>query len=112
MKFMKRIIIAALLISVPGLHFTDVTFAAGHKMFAKTDAGITKHAPEMLAPPETDIPVEAVSTSKTSGKAVAAEKKSNKWLYLGGALLVGGIAAAGGGGGGGSSSTGDITVSW
>ncbi len=117
MKLVKRIIITALLIAIIGLHFPGQNFAASQSLFARAEAGITEHRPEMLAPPEIDIPVEMVSPAQSSGKAVAAEKSSNKWLYLGGALLVGGGAAIALSGKSSSDpdpdpDTGDITVSW
>ena len=110
MNFLRRILAIVLILSVFGLHFPKITLAAQSRLFAKA-VGITEHLPEILAPPEEEIPVEEVKKGKR-----------RTWLWvLGGAVLVGIIAAAaggGGGGGGGSSdpvepvNTGDITVSW
>ena len=112
MNFLKKILATVLILSVLGLHFPKITLAAQGRLFAKA-VGITEHLPEILAPPEEEIPVEEVKKGK-----------SRTWLWvLGGVVLVGIIAAAAGGGGGGGSSdgdssgdsgsdTGDITVSW
>jgi len=112
MNFLRRILATILILSVLGLHFPKITLAAQSRLFVKA-VGITEHLPEILAPPEEEIPVEEVK-----------KKKSRTWLWvLGTAVLVGiiAVAAGGGGGGGGGSSdsgsddvvdTGDITVSW
>jgi predicted phage tail protein len=110
MSLFKRTIGAVLILSVLGLYFPNISFARQGQYFARADSkeGITKHAPEILAPPEEKIPVEVVE-----------KKKRKTWYWvLGGVVLVGAIAAAGGGGGGGGgggdggSKTGDVKVSW
>ena len=109
MNFLRRILTIVLILSVLGLYFPKITLAGPGSLFAKA-VGITEHLPEILAPPEEEIPVEEVKKGKR-----------RTWLWvLGGAVLVGIIAAAAGGGGGGGGSsdpvepvnTGDITVSW
>jgi len=112
MNFLRRILVTVLILSVFGLHFPKITLAAQSRLFAKA-VGITEHLPEILAPPEEEIPVEEVK-----------KEKSRTWLWvLGAVVLVGIIAVAAGGGGGGGggggdsggddvSNTGDITVSW
>ena len=110
MNFLRKMLATVLILSVLGLHFPEITLAGQSRLFARA-VGITEHLPEILAPPEEEIPVEKGKKGKT-----------RTWLWvLGGAVLVGIIAAAaggGGGGGGGSSdpvepvNTGDITVSW
>ena len=109
MNFLRRILTIVLILSVLGLYFPKITLAGPGSLFAKA-VGITEHLPEILAPPEEEIPVEEVKKGK-----------SRTWLWvLGGAVLVGiiaGAAGGGGGGGGGSSppvdpDTGDITVRW
>ncbi len=105
MNFLSRIFIGVLILSFLGLYFPNAVLAGQGQLYAKADktTAVTKHTPEVLAPPEENIPVEKV-----------AKKKTSKWLWgLAGAVLVGGLAAAGGGGGGGNGvDTGDISVSW
>lgn len=107
MIFLSRIFKGVLILSVLGLYFPNAVLAGQGQLYAKADktTAVTKHTPEVLAPPEENIPVEKI-----------AKEKTNKWLWgLVGAVLVGGLAAAGGGGGGGGgngSDTGGISVSW
>ena len=114
MNFFKKALAFVMAFSILGFYFPKTSFAGQGYLFAKAAAatGITEHAPEVLAPPEEEIPVEEV-----------AKKKRKTWYWvLGGALLVGAIAAAGGGGGGGGGDdtgagetggeTGDVPVSW
>jgi predicted phage tail protein len=106
MNLLSRIFIGVLILSFLGLYFPNAVLAGQGQLYAKADktTAVTKHTPEVLAPPEENIPVEKV-----------AKEKTNKWLWgLVGAALVAGLAAGGGGGGGGGggSDTGGISVSW
>ena len=101
MYLFKRMLVGVLILSVISLYFPKIVLAGA----AKT-TGVTEHTPEMLAPPEEDIPVEKVAKK---------EKKTWLWALLGVAAI--GLLAAGGGGGGGGGgapppATGDVTVSW
>ena len=63
MNFLRRILATILILSVLGLHFPKITLAAQSRLFVKA-VGITEHLPEILAPPEEEIPVEEVKKRK------------------------------------------------
>jgi hypothetical protein len=97
MKFLNRIFISLLILSIFNIYLPNLTFA---------DQVLTKHPPEIRTTPEEDIPM--MKGKKTSGWT---------WLIL--IALLGGVAAAAGGGGGDSgggggttTTTGDVTVGW
>lgn len=101
MRFFKKILSVVLVLSLLCLYFPKIGMAGQSRLVAKanTATNITKHKPEILAPPEENIPLET-----------AAKPKSNwLWYVLGGVVLVGAIAAAGGGGGGGDGGGGGGT---
>jgi H+/Cl- antiporter ClcA len=108
MNFFKRMLIVVLILSVISLYFPKIVLAGQGLLFAEaaTTTGITEHTPEILAPPEEDIPVEKVAKE---------EKKTWLWALLG-VAAIGALAAGGGGGGGGGGApppgTGDVTVGW
>ncbi len=112
MRFFKKILSGALILSLLCLYFPQIGLAGQSRLIAKANTAttITKHKPEILSLPEEDIPIEKVS------EAVEGKKKKWLWYVLAGVAVVGLLAAAGGGGGGGSdpptTTTGDVTVSW
>ena len=104
MKFLKKMFILLLSLSVLFLQFPNAAFA---KFYAMPNAStkITKKAPQVLATPDEDIPVVE--------KAAPPKKEGSKLLwYLLGLVVVGGAAAGGGGGGDGGGDTGSFTGSW
>jgi hypothetical protein len=113
MNILRKMMIMTVVLSLLNLSFPQTIYALRSTMFAQANgAGITEHAPEILAAQEVEIPGETVTTE---GKKI-----SKWWWILGGAAVVGGIAAAAGGGGGGggggddtpAATTGDVTVTW
>ncbi len=115
MSLLKRIMTLILILSIFNLNFPVAVFA---KKILLAKADITEHAPMILTTPEINIPVEE-----------KAQKKTNKWVWIGlGVLALGGGAAAAGGGGGGDGGgdgggggepqipagpgKGDVTVTW
>ncbi len=104
MKFLKKMFILLLSLSVLFLQFPNAAFA---KFYAMPNAStkITKKAPQVLATPDEDIPV--VEKAAPPKKGV-----SKLWYILGLAVVVGAAAGGGGGGGDGDVDTGSFTGSW
>ena len=104
MKFLKKMFILLLSLSVLFLQFPNAAFA---KFYAMPNAStkITKKAPQVLATPDENIPVIIKEAPPKKGI-------SKLWYILG--LGVVAVAAAGGGGGGGGDGgdTGSFTGSW
>jgi hypothetical protein len=112
MKFLKKALTVALILSILGFYFPRIALVGQGQSAANaaTTEGITEHTPVILAPPEEHIPVEKV-----------AKKKTSVWVWIGvaaGVVLVGALAAGGGGGGGGGGDgdggggTGSVTIGW
>ncbi len=108
MDLLNRTCLVVLIVTCLSIQLPNGALAGQSYLIAQS-VTITEHSPEMLAPPELEIPLEPLPVKK---------KKSKKWLWaVLGAALLGGIAAvaAGGGGGGdggGDGGTGGINVGW
>jgi predicted phage tail protein len=103
MNLFKKMLIGVLILSILSLYFPKIGLAGDGRLYAKAaTTDIKERPPEIISPPEKDIPVEEVVTGK-----------KNRWLWVVlGAVAVGSLLAVAGGGGGGEDgdNTGTIVI--